>query len=388
MDASLTIDINGEELIVFETRDLSTRLGYFRDPAIFRLGCDTLSNPIIDLKTAKIFFRMAVNDLDFSAIPSQPTPEDERTRNVLLFLSRRYGFSDLESELTMISNSLSVSSWHIVRHPTDIFKEANAIIPLSDPLNSDRPRFGPLREVMLSGESGRFVGKYIHFFEVSEPRLSQYRAIMERFCTFNHRCLAPIVCCCVPHAANMAIIVNPFYPRGSLQSLLENPTATSRLTSTMKSMFICEFVCGLFYLHCEQVVHGDLTPRTLLFDDDFHLHISGFATTSLLAAKVVRSRQTLAISHYAAPEVLEGQDSLNSTFKRRSKIDIYSLGFIIYELFGNEKWAEGVRSAEIGRRAQANIRPALPGGINVRLGELICGCWDSDPDKRPTIEEV
>jgi serine/threonine protein kinase len=152
-------------------------------------------------------------------------------------------------------------------------------------------------------------------------------------------------------------------------------------------MFLCELVCGLFYLHSEKVVHGELTPCKLLLDDDFHLHISGFATTSLLTDKIICSKK-VGHANYAPPEVFERKDSPNSTFERRSKIDIYSLGFIICELFGNAKWARGLGRSEISRQARENIRPALPGGINRRLGELICRCWDSDPDKRPTIEEV
>jgi serine/threonine protein kinase len=146
-------------------------------------------------------------------------------------------------------------------------------------------------------------------------------------------------------------------------------------------------VCGLFNLHYEQVIHGQLRPGKLLLDDNFHLHISGFATTSLLAAKVVCSK-TVCISNYACPEIFERNESPNSPFERRSKVDIYSLAFIIYELFGNAKWAEGLGPGEIQRRARENVRPALPGGINVRLRELISRCWDWDPDKRPTIEEV
>jgi hypothetical protein len=60
----------------------------------------------------------------------------------------------------------------------------------------------------------------------------------------------------------------------------------------------------------------------------------------------------------------------------------------MYELFGNAKWARELGSGEIAHRARDNIGPALPVWINVRSGELIHRCWNSDPDEGPTIEEV
>jgi serine/threonine protein kinase len=295
------------------------------------------------------------------------------------------------SSLIPERSSMSISAWvtscRITRLPADLFKDRKAVKASSKVLNDDRSRFGPVQEVMLTRDSSRFAAKYFQYFEESELQLSEYRVIMKRFCTFNHPCLSPIVYCCDPIPGNGPILVSNFYPRYSVQSLLEITSEKSGLTSTIKSMFICELVCGLFYLHSEQVIHGQLRPCKLLLDDDFHLHISGFTTTSLLGAKVVYSDR-VGIANYAAPEVFEGADTPNSTFEGRSKVDIYSLGFIMYELFGNANWAEDLGPGEIARRARENLRPALPGGINVRLGNLISRCWDSDPDKRPIIEAV
>jgi serine/threonine protein kinase len=197
--------------------------------------------------------------------------------------------------------------------------------------------------------------------------------MMKHLCTFNHPCLSPIICCCDPIPGNGPIVVSHFYPRGSVQSLLDNPIGKSGLTPTIKATLICELVCGLCYLHSEGVVHGGLKPCKLLLDDHLHLHISGFPTTALLAAKIVSAKKAGHANH-AAPEVFERKDSSNSALERRSKVDIYSLGFIIYELFGNTKWAENLDDGEIARRGRENIRPPLPGGINVRLGDLICRC--------------
>jgi hypothetical protein len=334
----------------------------------FRAGTNQDLSSIVEKATQSLYDALSANAPSRSASRPQ-TPPDLKP-----------------SKKSPVSSSSWVSS-HRITHTPDIFKDRKAVRASSKVLNGDRPRFGPVHEVTVTGDSSRFVGKYFHYFEDSERRLSQYRDLMKRFCTFNHPCLSPIAYCCDPIPGNGPIIVSHFCPRGSIQSLLEIPIAESALTSTLKAVLICELVSGLFYLHFEQVIHGQLKPCNLILDDDFHLHISGFATTSLLGAKLVSSQRS-GITHYAAPEIFEGSDSRKSTFERRSKIDIYSLGFIIYELFGNPKRTQDLRSAQLAFRARTNERPALPGGINVRLGNLISRCWDSDPDKRPTIEEV
>jgi hypothetical protein len=124
-------------------------------------------------------------------------------------------------------------------------------------LNGNRPRFGPVHEVTVAGDSSRFVGKYFHYFEECERRLSHYRDIMARFRKFNHPCLSPIVCCCDQIPGNGPIIVNNFHPRTSVQSLLDNPIGEFHLASTMKSVFICELVYGRFSFHCEGSFTGD-----------------------------------------------------------------------------------------------------------------------------------
>jgi hypothetical protein len=94
-------------------------------------------------------------------------------------------------------SSIPISEWvspyRIVRLPSDIFKDRKAVRASSKVLNGDRPRFGPVHEVTVTRDSSRFVGKYFHYFDDSERRLSQYRDLMKRFCSFNHPCLSRIV---------------------------------------------------------------------------------------------------------------------------------------------------------------------------------------------------
>jgi hypothetical protein len=91
--------LNGEEVNIHGSKSLSQRFAPFRDPEICRHHRATLTNPTLDVDTARLFFSMALNEAAFSVIPCGATPEDTRTRNGLSILARHFGFTELTSEL-------------------------------------------------------------------------------------------------------------------------------------------------------------------------------------------------------------------------------------------------------------------------------------------------
>ena len=101
----------------------------------------------------------------------------------------------------------------------------------------------------------------------------------------------------------------------------------------------------LFRKACEAVAHGhehgvihrDLKPGNILFDQDNRPHIADFGlAVSLEASFCLSLRNTMAgTAAYMAPEQVSGRKSLTTA------VDIHALGAILYELltgsppFGN-----------------------------------------------------
>tara|TARA_B100000787_G_C16197105_1_gene301752 strand:+ start:3357 stop:4259 length:903 start_codon:yes stop_codon:yes gene_type:complete len=82
---------------------------------------------------------------------------------------------------------------------------------------------------------------------------------------------------------------------------------------------------GLIYLKKNNIIHCDIKPENILFKDNTlkQIVIIDFGISLTLDKKQNKVTQTI---YYRAPEVLLGD-------KYNSKIDIWSLGCVIYEIF-------------------------------------------------------
>jgi serine/threonine protein kinase len=266
-----------------------------------------------------------------------------------------------------------------------LFVDRDSVTPRKPIYGNGSTRFGPTQHVTLDGFPGDFIGKYFNYTNDSERKSVKCTAVIERSARLDHPCLAPIVCASLPSPGHGPLFVTRFYEKEHLQAILRTPPETFWVTSTMKAMFVCDLACGIAYLHSQGLVHAELKPCKLLIDSHFHLHINGFVVNLLEQEQVIRTER-VGLTHYLAPERFQGP--LPRDFGHQCKLDIFALGLLFYECFGDVDWASKFGMARSSSIAETEIRPALPSGIHKRFGNLIKKCWSKDPDERPTIQEV
>ena len=100
--------------------------------------------------------------------------------------------------------------------------------------------------------------------------------------------------------------------------------------------FICwQILSGLKYLHMNKIVHFDLKPQNIVVDEYLNIKIIDFSV-SLHYGKIKSNQIKLKIlgtNFYIAPELIKKR---TIEIKDLNKIDLYSLGVIMYNLaFGN-----------------------------------------------------
>jgi len=85
---------------------------------------------------------------------------------------------------------------------------------------------------------------------------------------------------------------------------------------------------------------------------------------------------------YMAPEVFRHEPY-------SEKVDIYSLGCIMFYLFHGEAPFEWLQPLDACRAAAVELkRPALRPTLAPELAQLLAACWDPEPDRRPHAKAI
>ncbi|MHB8456608.1 MAG: protein kinase domain-containing protein [Acidimicrobiales bacterium] len=138
---------------------------------------------------------------------------------------------------------------------------------------------------------------------------------------------------------------------GSLRALLD---AHGRLSHAQVASFGSEAASGLAYAHRRGIIHRDIKPGNLLFDDDGHLRIADFGVARAIAQAALTEPlgMMFGTARYASPEQARG-----SVLDDRT--DVYSLALVLYEsLTGVVPFSSDTVSGTLMGRIGATLPPA------------------------------
>ncbi|GMG16643.1 unnamed protein product [Phytophthora fragariaefolia] len=201
-------------------------------------------------------------------------------------------------------------------------------------------------------------------------------------------------------------IISEYCARGSLRDVLKQSPDVKNLNWPTKLRLALGISHGIQYLHNANppMIHRDLKSPNVLVDDSWHAKIADFGTlrfseivssAAQLQASQVKVRSSamtpvvemtglVGTTRWMAPEVMRGERIYTS------KVDIYSLALILWELiegnlpFENTRWNHEVEDFVL-KGVRPNIRSDM---CPLRWKLLIVTCWQADPRERPTIQQV
>ena len=85
---------------------------------------------------------------------------------------------------------------------------------------------------------------------------------------------------------------------------------------------------------------------------------------------------------YIAPEVLQGK-------KNTKESDVYSIGMLMWEISaGHPPFDDRAHDYHLILQIGEGLRPPILPEMPDDYAQMMQKCWDMDPSKRPTIEEV
>jgi len=162
--------------------------------------------------------------------------------------------------------------------------------------------------------------------------------------------------------------------------LVQNP----RLSLSQKIEQIKGIAAGVLHLHKERIVHRDLATRNILLDKSGIPKVADFGMSRILESENTRqTTSNIGPLKWMAPESID-----KKVYSEKS--DVWSFGILVFEILSNgespHKDVPMIDAAILIRDTGAVpiIPPDTPGPIV----DLLKCCWQYDPVKRPTFEEI
>jgi len=178
----------------------------------------------------------------------------------------------------------------------------------------------------------------------------------------------------IQESTNVYLILD-YAPNGTLYTYLHR-----KKHLTPNEVFHCFYqTClAIQYLHQKDIVHRDIKPENLLLDKDLNIKLCDFGW----AARSIREKRTTFCGtyEYMAPEIVR-----KKAYDYR--VDIWSLGVLLYELVHREAPYKGRSLPEI-INSFANTTLTFDASIQPEVKDLIGQILKIDPTERISLTEI
>ena len=177
-------------------------------------------------------------------------------------------------------------------------------------------------------------------------------------------------------------IVMEFCEYSDLRSYIKKfKNENKKIAESVIRLIITELSNGLKDIHSNNVIHRDLKPENIFISSDHLIKIGDFGISKILDG--TDYAKTFAGTYsYMAPELINGE-------KYSKKVDIWSLGCIIYELCTLNRCFDSNNILELVNKINSGIHGKIDlNYYNDYLQDIIDLCLKKNDKERPNIEHI
>lgn len=166
-----------------------------------------------------------------------------------------------------------------------------------------------------------------------------------------------------------------YVERGALRHCVTNSSNKIALPISKQHAIARQIADALVYLHAQQIVHGRLNAFNVLLDKSYSAKLSLFAIFHYIKLSPLDTE----CSVFVAPEVLRGEQPTD-------KSDVYSFGVVLVELETGESPVRNAQRQQDPRDSITGFHLSLQ--CSPIIQEIISACLESDPQRRPSMEQI
>jgi serine/threonine protein kinase len=173
------------------------------------------------------------------------------------------------------------------------------------------------------------------------------------------RLIHPYICAIVDMgtAGEIEYLAMPYYAGGSLADLLSRQKTVSAVSAASIAV---QVACALDYAHRHGVVHRDIKPDNILFDEDGNVALTDFGiATARFHGRLTANGRAMGTPHYMSPE-----QAMGKLVDGRS--DLYAVGLLLYEMVLGHPPFDGEDSYAVGYK-HVHETPIAPDQVDTRV---------------------
>ena len=219
------------------------------------------------------------------------------------------------------------------------------------------------------------VVKVLHQHLARDPEMRErFRREAEAASQLVHPHICPIVD--YGSLGDTIYLVMPFLSGGSLADVL----VRDRTVLPAVSAAVCgQVATALDYAHRRGIIHRDVKPDNILFDEDSHAIITDFGiATARFHGRLTKTGRAMGTPHYMSPEQAMGR-----LVDGRS--DLYAIGVMLYEMLLGFPPFDGADSYSVGYK-QVHETAVAPDVVDSRvpneLSTIVMKCLSKDANER------
>lgn len=209
-------------------------------------------------------------------------------------------------------------------------------------------------------------------------RDEEMRLRFRREAEASSRLVHPLICAPTDYGevGEVVYLVMPFLGGGCLADDLAKGRT---VPADRVAMIASQVSCALDYAHRHGIIHRDVKPDNVLFDDDGNAMLTDFGiATARFHGRLTAGGRAMGTPHYMAPE-----QAMGKTLDGRA--DLYAVGVLIYECLVGFPPFDGADGYSIGYK-HVHESPVPVSEVDSKVPEplarIVMKCLQKNPGER------